>query len=214
MARTASGIVKPLFDPLSSLVFSYSATMRPWWLANIFASFSVAVLLVNRVSGLPHVSHLSDHANSENRESLSDHSREARTVNGIIPRNPGVLDGLVFQNVFDIGNGWNMYHSSWPAAILPIQPAAWALTTLYVSVMTHARTSWSTGPPQNSLVSTFGGIRLLMACPQQPIPWQFVAKFAEKLLQITEGGWTGVYSVMLSQAGTDVEIVVELSVLS
>lgn len=52
-----------------------------------------------------------------------------------------------------------------------------------------------------------------MHCAQKPIPWLFVGNFAEKLLSITQGGWTGVYQVMLSQAEGDVSIGVQLSVV-
>jgi len=121
--------------------------------------------------------------------------------------------GLAFQHAFDIGNGWNMYYSSWPAAILPVQPAAWALVNLYMSIVLQAKAAWKRGPPQHSYTMSFGKILIVMVCPQKPIPWQFVVNFAEKLLSITEGGWTGVYSVMLSQAATDVSIVVELKIL-
>lgn len=51
-----------------------------------------------------------------------------------------------------------------------------------------------------------------MHCAEKPIPWLFVGNFAEKLLRITEGGWTGVFVVMLSQAETGVSIEVKLSV--
>ena len=53
-----------------------------------------------------------------------------------------------------------------------------------------------------------------MHCPQKPIPWLFVESFAEKLLRMTEGGWTGVYQVMLSQAESDVSIGVQLNLVS
>jgi len=106
-----------------------------------------------------------------------------------------------------------MYYSSWPVAILPVQPAAWALVNIYTSIMIQAKTSWRKGPPQNGFTMTFGKIQIIMACPQQPIPWQFIENFVQKLLLITEGGWTGVYTVMLSQAASDISIGVELRVI-
>lgn len=52
-----------------------------------------------------------------------------------------------------------------------------------------------------------------MHCPQQPIPWVIVGNFAERLLHITSGGWTGLYKVMLSHAETQVTVGVHLSVV-
>ena len=79
-------------------------------------------------------------------------------------------------------------------------------------MLAQARGQWAHIPPQNSLKLTYGGISILMHCSQQPIPWLFVGNFAEQLLHITDGGWTGIYQLMLSQAATDVSIAVLLSV--
>ena len=92
------------------------------------------------------------------------------------------------------------------------EPAAWALTNLYASLLVQAHGKLAQFPPQHSITLTFGGIRILMHCPQKPIPWLFVGNFAENLLRITDAGWTGVYQVMFSQAGTDVSIGVRLSI--
>ena len=119
-----------------------------------------------------------------------------------------------FQSYLDIGSGWNMYYSSWPSIALPVQPAAWALTNLYASILLHARGKWSKSPPQHGFTITCGGLRILMHCQQKPIPWLFVGNLAEKLLQITEGGWTGVFEVMLSQAESDITIGVQLRMVA
>ncbi len=175
-----------------------------------------------------------------------------------------------FQDFLDIGSGWNMYYSSWPAIALPVrkyicqssdlsakapslgkifetqglegsnvvararrvisilasvsrksanvslsrEPAAWALTHLYTSILINARGKWARSPPLHGFTLSYGGVRILMHCPQKPIPWIFVGNFAEKMLQITEGGWTGVYQVMLSQAVSDVTIRVHLSMVA
>lgn len=131
-----------------------------------------------------------------------------RVSNFLKPRSVG------FQEYLDIGSGWNMYYSSWPSIALPVQPAAWALTNLYASILVQARGKWTKSPPQYGFSLTYGGIRILMHCPQKPIPWLFVGNFAEKLLQITESGWTGVYQVLLSQAESDITIVVQLRVVA
>ena len=81
-------------------------------------------------------------------------------------------------------------------------------------MLVHARGQWTRIPPRNSLILTYGGMRIVMHCPQQPIPWLFVGNFAEKLLHITDGGWTGIYQLMLSQAEMDVSIAVHLTVVA
>lgn len=78
----------------------------------------------------------------------------------------------------------------------------------------QARGKWAKLSPQHSLTLLYGGIRIVMHCPQKPIPWLFVGNFAEQLLQITHGGWTGVYQIVLSQAETDTSIMVQLSVVA
>lgn len=107
---------------------------------------------------------------------------------------------------------------TWPSRSLLthtfcIAPAAWALTHLYASMLAQARGIWANEPPQHTLDFVFGGIRMVMHCPQQPIPWGFVGNFAERLLHITSGGWTGLYKIMLSHAESQVNFVVLLSVV-
>lgn len=58
-----------------------------------------------------------------------------------------------------------------------------------------------------------GNIQLFLDCAEQPIPWDMVELFGEKMLQLTEAGWTGVYRIMLSHAETGVTINVVAKVL-
>ena len=78
----------------------------------------------------------------------------------------------------------------------------------------QARGQWNAYPPQHIVKFAFGGISVMMYCPDKPISWHFVARFAEKLLELTANGWTGVYDVMLSHAETDVSIAVSLTVVA
>lgn len=96
-----------------------------------------------------------------------------------------------FQHFLDIGNGWNMYYSSWHASALPIQPAAWALTGLYAHIATNVRSTWRNGPPQHAIVAAIGQIQIAMICKEQPIPWDFVENFASRMSDMTQAGWTG-----------------------
>lgn len=122
-------------------------------------------------------------------------------------------DDAPFQQFLDIGDGWNLYHSSWHAASLPIQPAAWVLTNLYASMLTNAQTTWRKTAPQYILPLVIGQIQLIMVCPTRPIPWEIVEDFASEMLRITGDGWTGLYQVLLSQAEEDISIAIELTVL-
>ena len=192
-------------------------------------------------------------------------SDERAAVSKLRPRG---LHG--FQELLDIGSGWNMYYSSWPAIALPVrkcicqssdlsakapslgknsetqgvegsnlvararpvisipasvsrksanvslfpEPAAWALAQLYALMLTQARGEWAQSPPLHGFTLSYGGVRILMHCAQKPIPWLFVGNFGERMLQITEAGWTGVYQVMLSRAASDVTISVRLSLVA
>lgn len=118
-----------------------------------------------------------------------------------------------FKSFISIGNGWNFYYSSWHAASLPIQPAAWALTKFYASMLVQARTTWRKGPPQNIVPLVFGQIQLIMISPQSPIPWQIVENFASQMLRMTGEGWTGTYQLLLSQAAEDISLGIELTIL-
>ncbi len=118
-----------------------------------------------------------------------------------------------FKSFISIGNGWNFYYTSWHAASLPIQPAAWALTNLYASMLVQAQSTWRKGPPQNIVPLVFGQIQLIMICPEKPIQWQIVENFASEMLRITGEGWTGTYQLLLSQAAEDVSIGIELTIL-
>ena len=98
---------------------------------------------------------------------------------------------LPFRSFLSIGFGWNIYYYSWHASILPVQPAAWALTALYAYVSRNARTAWRMNPTRNTIKAVIGPLELLMVCTERPIPWDFVEDFAKELEEITRQGWTG-----------------------
>lgn len=96
-----------------------------------------------------------------------------------------------FQHFLDVGLGWNMYYSSWHGSALPIEPAAWVLTTLYSHILTKAQSTWRQGPPKHSIGATFGQVKMVMVCKEKPLSWDFVEKYALKMLGMTREGWTG-----------------------
>lgn len=182
--------------------------MQPLRRSQLLLPAILYLILAASVFGLPHAPGilgmntpklLGKSNDPQNQVAYEDHELTRREI-------------VTYHHASDIGNGWNMYYSSWPSAFLPVQPAAWALVNLYMSIVLQAKNHWSKGPPQHGFTMSFGKIQIIMACPQKPIPWVFIMKFAEQLLKITEGGWTGVYSVMLSQAASDVSIAIELKV--
>ena len=84
---------------------------------------------------------------------------------------------------------------------------------LYASILAQARGTWANHAPQHELNLVYGGIRISMFCPQQPIPWTIIGNFAERLLQITDGGWTGLYQIVLSHAETEVTVGMHLTLV-
>ena len=135
-----------------------------------------------------------------------------KSVHTLPPRPPDT--SLTRRSVTDLGGGWqfflqlnadwNLYYSSWASTSLPIQPAAWALTRLYRNMVDNAGSIWRLSPPRHDLELQVGNVLLSMNCREEPIPWDLVWLFAQKLLDLTEGGWTGIYSLMVrySQAET------------
>ena len=121
--------------------------------------------------------------------------------------------GLTLQSFLDIGSSWNMYYSFWNAAALPLQPAVWALTNLHATLQTQAHSTWRKVLPTQFLNSQPGEVQLMTLYAEQPIPGDFVERFARAMMSITNGGWTGVYQFVLSQTSTDVSIRIELRIL-
>ena len=133
-------------------------------------------------------------------------SPSSKTARSLQLRSPG------FQSFLNFENGWNLYYSSWNSIALPIQPSAWALSQLYSSIVIKAHGSWRSGPPQHGIGARYGDLELWMFCVEEPIPWDFVVKFASELLRTTEDGWAGLYRLMLSNAAEGLTVFVRLGV--
>jgi len=118
-----------------------------------------------------------------------------------------------YQAFLILGAGWNLYYSSWTSSSLPIQPAAWALTRLYINMVSNAGSIWRLSPPLHTVPLQVGNVNLLMECAEEPIPWDLVLLFGHRLLAITQGGWTGLYRVMLSHAESGMSVNVVLRVV-
>lgn len=117
------------------------------------------------------------------------------------------------QSFISLGSGWNLYYSSWSSSILPVQPAAWALRQLYTNVATNAGTIWRLSPPRHYLPLAIGNVMLLIECHEEPIPWALVQAFGRLMLAKVDGGWTGLYEMLFSNAKNDVTISVILKVV-
>lgn len=117
-----------------------------------------------------------------------------------------------YQNFLNLGGGWNLYYSSWPALIFPVQPAVWALRRLYHSMEVNAGSIWRLSAPRYEIPLTLGNVFLLMES-DQPIEWDLVMMFGKKLLDYTDEGFTGLYRLMLSHAQNQVTIFVTLKVI-
>ena len=118
-----------------------------------------------------------------------------------------------FQAFLHLGAGWNLYYSSWIGTSFPTQPAAWALSHLYSSMVTNAGSIWRLSPPLHRIPLRVGNVDFLMECSDEPIPWDLVVLFGRRLLAITNGGWTGLYQLMLSHAesGMTVDVVLRVA---
>ena len=57
---------------------------------------------------------------------------------------------------------------------------------------------------------SFKNLVVMFYCQEQPIGWDLVENFSRRLLALTQEGWTGYYSVMLSHAESGVTVEVSL----
>ena len=119
-----------------------------------------------------------------------------------------------YQAFLHLGDGWNLYYSSWSSTGLPIAPAAWALAQLYSNMAQNAGSIWRLSPPLHSIPLRMGNVYLVMECPEEGIPWDLVQLFGEKLLDMTEKGWLGLYSLRLSNAAKEMTISIILRTVS
>jgi len=93
-----------------------------------------------------------------------------------------------------MGFGW-LAAWEYVEEILPIEDAARGLETLYSTVIDSARGQLSTTVPQHTFASSIGNIHLLMYCERRPIPWQFIATFAERALTFAQNGQPSLYRI-------------------
>lgn len=117
-----------------------------------------------------------------------------------------------FQNFLHLGGGWNLYYSSWPTSIFPVQPAVWALRQLYTSMEVNGGSIWRLSPPRYEIPLRVGNVLLTMES-NQPIEWDLVSAFGTKLLYYMDRGFVGLYSLMLSHAANDATVFVSLKVI-
>lgn len=144
---------------------------------------------------------------SRTTQSLSPLSYSTVTVRSITDLAPG------HQTFLKLDADWNMYYSSWTGVSLPTQPAAAALVQLYSSMVRNGGSIWRLSPPLHRVPLQVGNVQLRMYSPEEPIPWDLVVMFGYRLLELTQGGWTGLYDLMLSNAKMDMTIYVVLEVL-
>jgi len=80
-----------------------------------------------------------------------------------------------------MGFGWL---AAWEhvEVIVPVEEAARGLEALYSTVIDKARGEWAATVAQKVFSRQFGQFHLYMYCQRRPIPWQFIATFAERML--------------------------------
>lgn len=81
----------------------------------------------------------------------------------------------------DGGSGWLI---AWEQVevMVPVQEAAESLQTLYTTLIDKARGEWSTTTAEHSFSRSIGHINFAMYCQRRPLPWSFIATFAERML--------------------------------
>ena len=204
------GLRRP--DPLSP--FDFAGPMRCWQpLSLLILCFSVSYNNTAQAASLPDITNITPY----NFNTISEHHTPASLPSpSPISANPYSLtarsDG--YQAFLHLGDGWNLYYSSWASMSLPVQPAVWALNRLYTNMARDGGSIWRLSPPLHTIPLKVGNIYLWMNCQEEPIPWDLVQLFGEKMLGFTRRGWTGLYELSLSNAARDVTISVILRIVN
>lgn len=81
----------------------------------------------------------------------------------------------------DGGLGWLVAWES-VEALVPVQEAAENLASLYGAIIDGARGEWSTTVAEHTFSRSIGNINFQMYCNKRPLPWPFIATFAERML--------------------------------
>ena len=76
-----------------------------------------------------------------------------------------------------------------------------------------ASSIWRLSPPLHTIPLRLDNLYLVMECEESGIPWDLVVTFGRLLLEKTDGGWTGLYRLLLSNAQNDISISIVLSVI-
>ena len=80
-------------------------------------------------------------------------------------------------------------------AAVPLSVANAALHEFYSNLYFQASGPWCSMPALPRFTAEWGNTFMaFQASPPYTIPWDFVAEFAERMIEATERGWSGVFS--------------------
>ena len=111
------------------------------------------------------------------------------------------LQPRVLPNVFADGFGLAFIDPSMAliisitsSAVVVIVASFVILIRLFSNILDNCLTIWALNPPVNQVVIEAGKLRLEFGCSMQPVPWQFVAEFAESRRDAAKRGFAEAFS--------------------
>lgn len=97
-------------------------------------------------------------------------------------------------------------------AIIPAQLAAQSLVFFYRALWLKTTEEWIHEEPHDVLTISMGNL-LINMMSTSPIQWDFVARFATKMLGATAQGFTGTYDIQYSDKLANTAVIVSLRVI-
>lgn len=108
-------------------------------------------------------------------------------------------------------NGLKLTYAYHVRSIVPIEIAAQSLVYFYNSISVKALGAWENLPPTKYVGINFGNLVLSMTS-NDPIPWNFVIRFVNKMIRATRLGFTGTYEIMYEDQSTNTVVCILLRV--
>ena len=117
-------------------------------------------------------------------------------------RSSGIIQRISLTSHLDrrgsiyLGDGWWMYYESW-ASLLPWRDAAEGIEEFLGKIQENANSVWQDRGPQHYLNVVKGDLKIEFFSELQPIPWHFVAGFADNMRRALDRGFATMFDMRI-----------------
>lgn len=112
---------------------------------------------------------------------------------GIIQPRP-LTPHLNRRSAINLGDGWWMFYDSY-TSLLPWQDAAEGIGEFFETIQEKANSVWQERNPQHYLNVVKGDLKIEFFSQLRPIPWPFVAEFADTMCRAINRGFANMFDV-------------------